>query len=353
MSLVGDRMGKAVRLSDIGAKLNVSTVTVSKALSGQKGVSEEMRAKIIQLADEMGYVRTSSSDKNEEKKSYTIGVLVAERFLSESQSFYWKLYQEISKRAIARKCFPVLEVIGYETEKNGELPKVVQEEKADGIIIVGALRTEYAKMLVRDIHLPMVNLDTTSHWESCDCVVSNNLMGGYQMTNYLFEQGHRKIGFVGTRLATSSIDDRYLGYLKSLMEHGIRVKEEWVIDDRDRDHGRVDSEAFFTLPKDMPTAFFCNCDLSASLLVKKLEKAGYSVPGDVSVVGFDNYVTDQFAGIGLTTYEINTKEMAKRVVHIMIQKLENAKYTAGVFMLGGTFIERESARQVGPPVPFV
>ena len=48
-------MAKAVRLADIGKKLNVSTVTVSKALSGQKGVSEELRAKIIQLADEMGY----------------------------------------------------------------------------------------------------------------------------------------------------------------------------------------------------------------------------------------------------------------------------------------------------------
>ena len=88
-------MGKSVRLSDIGARLNVSTVTVSKALSGQKGVSEEMRAKIVSLADEMGYVRTTSSEKNEERSSYTIGVVVAERFLNESQSFYWKLYQEI------------------------------------------------------------------------------------------------------------------------------------------------------------------------------------------------------------------------------------------------------------------
>ncbi|MDY2813407.1 MAG: LacI family DNA-binding transcriptional regulator [Dorea sp.] len=346
-------MGKSVRLSDIGARLNVSTVTVSKALSGQKGVSEEMRAKIVSLADEMGYVRTTSSEKNEERSSYTIGVVVAERFLNESQSFYWKLYQEISKRAISRKCFPVLEVITYETEKNKELPKVVQEKKADGVIIMGALHTEYAKFLIDNVQIPLVNLDTTCAWEKCDCVVSNNLLGGYQMTNYLFELGHKKIGFVGTRLATNSIDDRFLGYLKSLMEHGAEVREEWIIDDRDREHGRVDGEEFFRLPNEMPTAFFCNCDLSASLLVKKLENAGYSVPGDVSVVGFDNYVTDQFAGIGLTTYEINTKEMAKRAVHIMIQKLENAKYTAGVFMLGGTFIERESARQVAPPVPFV
>ena len=227
-------MGKSVRLSDIGARLNVSTVTVSKALSGQKGVSEEMRAKIVSLADEMGYVRTTSSEKNEERSSYTIGVVVAERFLNESQSFYWKLYQEISKRAISRKCFPVLEVITYETEKNKELPKVVQEKKADGVIIMGALHTEYAKFLIDNVQIPLVNLDTTCAWEKCDCVVSNNLLGGYQMTNYLFELGHKKIGFVGTRLATNSIDDRFLGYLKSLMEHGAEVREDWIIDDRER-----------------------------------------------------------------------------------------------------------------------
>ncbi|MGN0405820.1 MAG: substrate-binding domain-containing protein [Bariatricus sp.] len=346
-------MGKSVRLSDIGAKLNVSTVTVSKALSGQKGVSEEMRAKIIQLADEMGYVRNTSSDAAEAKKSYTIGVIVAERFLSESQSFYWKICQEISKRAIARKCFPVLEVIGYETEKNNELPKVVQEGKADGIIVMGAFHKEYAGFLSLNLHLPMIYLDTTCDWGTCDCVVSNNLLGGYQMTNYLFELGHKNIGFVGTRLATNSIDDRYLGYLKALMEHGVEKKEEWIIDDRDREMGNVDSKQYFELPEEMPTAFFCNCDLSASLLIRKLEMCGYSVPEDISVVGFDNYVTDQFAGIGITTYEIDTKEMARRAVHIIIHKLENEKYTAGVFMLGGTFIERESARQIASPVPFV
>lgn len=346
-------MGKSVRLSDIAAKLNVSTVTVSKALSGQKGVSEEMRTRIISLADEMGYVKTVSEDKTEKKKSYTIGVVVAERFLSENQSFYWKLYQEISIKAIARKCFPVLEVISHESEKQMELPKIVQEEKADGIIIMGAFHAEYAKFLVTNISYPILNLDTTCGWGSCDCVVSNNLLGGYQMTNYLFESGHRNIGFVGTRLATNSIDDRYLGYLKSLMEHGIEKNEEWIIDDRGRELGNVDSQEYFRLPKNMPTAFFCNCDLSASLLIRKLERYGYSVPGDISVVGFDNYLTDQFAGIGITTYEIDMKEMASRAVHIMLHKMENERYTAGVFMLGGRFIERESVRQVAPPVPFV
>ena len=78
-------MAKAVRLADIGKKLNVSTVTVSKALSGQKGVSEELRAKIIRLADEMGYQKSESRQNTNEGKSFTLGVIVADRYVSENQ----------------------------------------------------------------------------------------------------------------------------------------------------------------------------------------------------------------------------------------------------------------------------
>ena len=84
-------MAKTVRLADIGERLGVSTVTVSKALSGQKGVSEELRGKIIRLADEMGYVKNTIDESRPVKESYTIGVIVAERYLQENQSFYWML----------------------------------------------------------------------------------------------------------------------------------------------------------------------------------------------------------------------------------------------------------------------
>lgn len=345
-------MAKSVKLADIGERLNVSAVTVSKALSGQKGVSDEMRQKIVDLAEEMGYVK-SSEKKKEKGKSHTLGVMVAERYLDEKQSFYWKLYQEIAARATAKNCFTMLEVIGYETEKRQELPKIISGQKVEGMIIMGTFKSEYTEYLMHNVKIPILNFDTGSTQDACDSVVSNNLTGGYRMTNYLFEMGHKKIGFVGTRLVTSSIDERYFGYLRSLMEHGIPWREDWVVDDRDREFGKVDANEKFQLPKDLPTAFFCNCDLSASLMIRKLNGAGYSVPEDVSVTGFDNYVTDQFGEIGITTYEIDTKKMARRAVHIMIHKIEQANYMTGTFMIGGSFIERGSVKRIGPPIPFV
>ena len=344
-------MAKTVRLSDIAQRCGVSTVTVSKALSGQKGVSSAMRARIIELADQMGYIRNPSRGEQQERSSYIIGVIVAERYLADNQSFYWKMYQDISKVTVALDSFCILEVVSIDSEKEAELPKVITEKKVDGLIVQGQFTREYMLRLSSGRHkVPMVFLDVDSMDLNQDCVVSNNEQGAKTMTDYLFGQGHCQIGFVGTRLCTSSIDERYMGYLRSLMVHGQTVREEWILDDRDRHSGRLDKDLFFRLPAQMPTAFFCNCDLAAAILIRKLEEHGYSVPGDISVVGFDNYLSEPVVGIGLTTYEINTWEMARRSVDILFLKLSKNSTTPCMLLLPGKFIERNSVKAVGFPV---
>ena len=85
-------MAKAVKLADIAEQVGVSTVTVSKALSGQKGVSEEMREKIKNLAEELGYRSPSETKRQSAEKQYNIGVLIQEVYLDKYDSFYWKMY---------------------------------------------------------------------------------------------------------------------------------------------------------------------------------------------------------------------------------------------------------------------
>ncbi|MCM1257035.1 MAG: substrate-binding domain-containing protein [Roseburia sp.] len=347
-------MAKTIKMADIAGRLGVSVVTVSKALSGQKGVSDEMREKIKQVADELGYVRTVQEKSNMVQKSYTLGIIVAERFLADNQSFYWSLYQEVSRSAVRKSCFSMLEVISHKDETECVMPKVLSEDKADGLILMGTFDREYLSFVKKKSLKPLVNLDSFDVEGEMDSVVSNNLVGAYTVTNNLFDMGHKNIGFVGTRLATASIDDRYFGYLKSLMEHGMEVKKEWVLDDRERSTGKVDYEKYFPLPEgEMPTAFFCNCDLTASLMIRKLTEAGYRVPEDVSVAGFDNFLDVQMVGTGITTYEINIKRMAKRAVHILTRKIENPEYYSGMCVIAGKFIPKGSVRQVGFPVPFV
>ena len=123
-------MSKAVKLADIAEKMNVSVVTVSKALSGQKGVSEEMREKIKAQADEMGYRQPSAIRLSKMRKSYNIGVLVSDRYFDKYASFYWQMYQEVAQKAQQKECFTMLEVLSYEDEKGMVFPKLLKEKQS-------------------------------------------------------------------------------------------------------------------------------------------------------------------------------------------------------------------------------
>lgn len=339
-------MAKAVKLADIAEKLNVSTVTVSKALSNQKGVSEEMRGKIKQLAEEMGYVPPSASRKIKVQKSYNIGVLIGEHFLDKYDSFYWQMYQMVTKKAVSKECFTMLEVVSSKEEEGLVMPKLIQEEKVDGIIVIGRLSEAYLKFLDREAGVPQVYLDFYDEKKECDAVISDSFYGMYRLVNYLFEMGHTRIAYVGTLLVTGSITDRYFGYAKSLMEHGQEIREDWILDDRRKEDGYIDAEHLMKLPEDMPTAFACNCDLTASELIKKLQAAGYRVPEDISVVGYDNYLYPGLCDVDITTYEVDMKEMARRAIHSIVRKMAGDTYRKGVFVVEGHPVYKDSVKKL-------
>ena len=339
-------MAKAVKLADIAEQVGVSTVTVSKALSGQKGVSEEMREKIKNLAEELGYRSPSETKRQSAEKQYNIGVLIQEVYLDKYDSFYLMMYQEVNKRAVARGCFTLLESIPRDSVLENQMPLLVQEKKVDGIIILGDMTKSYMEHIEAEAGVPIVCMDFYNDTVGLDTVISNSFYGTYALTNYLFRMGHRKIAYVGTIGITNSITDRYLGYAKSMLEHGVSNPKDYVIDDRDRNTGRMDLEKYYQLPTDMPTAFVCNCDLAASYLIRKLESEGYRVPEDVSVVGFDNYLFPGLCDIGITTYEVDIAEMARRVIHKIVKKIANENYTAGVFIVDGHVVFKDSVARI-------
>ena len=339
-------MAKAVKLADIAERVGVSTVTVSKALSGQKGVSEEVREKIHSIAEELGYQQPSAARKSQNHKNFNIGILISERFLVKYESFYWQMYQAVATRATAEECFTMLEVIGKAEEENGRMPKLVQERKVDGIIVIGKMMDAYLQHMNTEAGIPVIYLDYYNGREASDSVISNSYYGTYELTYYLYRMGHRKIAYVGTLLAMESITDRYFGYQKALLELGLEQKKGWVLDDRHIETGEIDTVNMLQIPKDMPTAFVCNCDLTASFLIKKLKDNGYRVPEDISVVGFDNYLYPGLSDIQITTYEVDLEEMARRAIHNMISKISNENYKPGIHIVEGHMVLKESVAQI-------
>lgn len=339
-------MAKSVKLADIAAKLNVSTVTVSKALSDQKGVSDEMREKIKQLAQEMGYQSPSAVKQMKSKKSFNVGVVISERHFDYYESYYLKVYQMVATKAVSKECFTLLEVVSMEDEQEAKMPKLLQENKVDGLIIIGLMKENYLSKLYQIIDVPFVCLDFYDKRKECDAVISDSFYGMYRVTNYLFEQGHSKIAYVGTLLYTDSITDRYFGYCKSLLEHGQKVREDWVIDDRSMRTGDLRDGGILELPAEMPTAFVCNSDMTAGVLVELLRNKGYQVPEDVSVAGFDNYLYPSICSLGITTYEIDMKEMARKAINKLLRKMNGEEYKTKVDIINGHIVLKESVKKL-------
>ena len=306
-------MAKPVRMADIAEKLDISVVSVSKALSGKPGVSEEMRAKIVALAKQLGYEGTKIH--SELAGTGNIGVLVSDRFFAEN-AFYSSLYRALVLKSGNEGFTCMAEIVTPEAEQGAVLPALVAGRKVDGIIFMGNLDPAYLSN-VEASGLPYLMLDFQLPGRACDCVISDNMDGGFALTEHLLRLGRRQIGFVGSILATSSIMDRYLGYQKALRLAGLTPREDWLLEDRDADGAFLP----IRLPENLPEAFLCSCDEVAYNLVTALRQSGRRVPEDVAVCGYDDFRFATLCQPPLTTYRVNAEQMASAVVGWLARKI--------------------------------
>ena len=327
---------KKVTMSDIANELGVSTVSVSKALSGREGVSDELRAQIKKKAEEMGYRYNSIAKSMKEGLSNNIGVLVSERFFSDN-AFYSDLYQKVVREFSKLNYSCILEILSREDEKSCVMPNMIVNNKVDGLVILGQMKSKYIDKLL-EIGIPYIFMDFYDEHNAVDSVVSDSVYGSYLLTDYLIKKGHRKIGFVGDIYATSSILDRYVGYYKALVQNHLEINPEWVICDRD-DYGDY---VYMCDLENMPEAFVCNCDEAAYTFVGQLKEKGYKVPEDVSVVGFDDFIYARLCDPMLTTFKIDLDMMSEEAANAMIKKIQNHDYRIGRKVISGEIIIRDS-----------
>lgn len=338
-------MAKGVTLADIAQKVGVSNVAVSKALSGKPGVSDELRVRIKQVAERMGYIQLPAG-KTGGVETGNIGVIIPEYYYGHSFSFYGKLYEMLVKALYDHKYYGILELLSKEDEKSGNIPKVMQDWKVDGMIFMGQMDQDYICKMAQQTEMPAFFLDSYIPSVSIDAVVSDGYYGTYQLTNYLISQGHKKIGFVGSVDETSSIEDRFWGYRKALRENQIEFQDEWELPDRDesgKTYARILTE------KTELDAFVCNCDFTAYILIQNLEGMGYSVPEDLSVVGFDDFLP---AGIGMdmaadmiTSYSVDMKQMSEVCVSSLIKKIKHEAYPEGIQVVSGKIVEKKTVKK--------
>lgn len=335
-------MAKPVTMQDIANKIGVSKVTVSKALGDKDGVSDELKQRIKDLANEMGYRFNTSASAIKSGKSHNVGVIVAERFIADDyQAFYLMMYQKLTVELDRHKYSSILHILNERDEESLVLPRSYYSRKVDAYIVMGQVSKKYVELL-QNSDVPILYLDFYDEHTDMDSINGDNYYGSYSITNFLINKGHEKIAFVGNINATSSILDRYLGYYKSLIEHQITSIDGYIIPDRD------EKGAFIPLriPKDMPTAFVCNSDHAAYQLLEQLNYMGIEVPGMVSVVGYDNDIYSLLSKPQLTTVDANVSEMVRSAAEIIVEKIASPKKYYGRIQVKGNLVYRDSVDEV-------
>jgi LacI family transcriptional regulator len=335
------QIGK-VTLDTIANMLGVTKVTVSKALNNQPGVSDELKKRIIQTSLEVGY-----TTKNAAKLAKTVsklGILVPKRFFLDTDNFYTKIYYYMNQECAKRDISLLLYILNPDQEQNNCIPLSLDQDQSDlnGLFIVGEVSEKYVNTLI-SYRFPVIAIDFYKPELLLDCIVSDNFQSGYTVTKHLIDKGHVNIGFVGNPYYTTSIMDRYCGYIKALTTYQLELNKNWHIVNNDENGSYLID---FSLPLQLPTAFVCHCDLAAYKLLLKLQGEGISVPNQVSIISFDNTDLSQTVFPALTSMNISKHDFAMEAVNLMLWRIKHNGEQSKNIYLKSRLIERDSVSQL-------
>lgn len=346
-----------VTLKEIAKRCDVSASTVSNILNGIPKVSEETRQKVLQVIRETGYQPNYIAQGLRKKKTKLIGIIAEDislfstPIIIESIMSYCeaKNYRTIM---VNLRLYARWNEQWYHDEEEyySVLNPAIQELlsiKVDGIIYVpGHART--MRCFGEDFKIPAVMTYGYTNTPRFPSVVIDDEKGGYDMTEYLLEMGHKRIGIIGGRKDNIHMDKRLLGYQRALFDRQIFYDPDLVCyGNWDRECGYEGAEI---LIKKNVTAIFCFSDIIAGGVYDYLEENGLEAPEDISVVGFDDQVIAEYFRPSLTTAALPLKEIGKKAAELLIRSLdgeeEQTENQSGVNALPCSIIIRKSVKKL-------
>ena len=309
---------KSVTLKDVAKAAGVSYATVSRALSGSPQIGSDTRERIIKLCDEMGYTTNYVARSMVMKKTDLIGLVVPtidNAFMSELA-----FYVEMSARAHGYNV--MLCNSGPDLKQEKTVVKLLLGRQVDGILIVPQSSKTYENIRAYTDQVPTVFMSENLRDQPQSYVAADNTRGAYIATKYLYELGHRNILYFGRRHTTTH-QLRAEGYMKACQELGLQ--QQFLDSEYSRSsiaNGYEMARDLFSKPIDY-TAIFASTDSSALGILRAADERHIDIPGQVSLIGFDNIPSTALPRIELTTIDQPKREIAIQAVDMLRDKIEN------------------------------
>ena len=311
------REKRRVKLTDIAAKTGYTVGTISKALQNKEGISQETREAIMKAAKEIGYIAKAQAGALRSGSSKTIAIIVS----------------DIANPLFAieiKLCIETLEKHGYRAIVMDTEERPEREEQAvisalsknvDGVLLCPNQKDTASIDLLRQNGMPFVLMGRRFEDGEDDYIVCDDERGGYLAGRHLAELGHEKILVITAGEQISSSRERLQGFKRALEESGIALDENLVVssDASAHDSGRMidtilDSGMDFS-------AIFTFSDYIAWEVIYALNRHGLQVPGDVSVMGFDDVQSHMCFPPPLTTVHYPKTKIATQCVELLLERI--------------------------------
>lgn len=328
-----------VSIKDIARAAGVSHTTVSRALRDSPEISAEMKARIRQIAEEMGYRPSAVARSLVTRRTRVLGVVVTRL----SDPFHTEVVQGIEMVAQEHGYSILFSLSHEDSEKERAIVEMMAQRQVEGIIVAASRVGDRYLDVLEELRIPIVLINSHHTGERVYSIAMDDHHGGLIATRYLTRLGHRRIGYISSVRGGETSRQRMAGYRQALKEVGLSFDHHLTAKGNGRVEGGVSAMQQLLALDPPPTAVFCYNDLTAIGALKAILQAGLRVPEDISLVGFDGLVEATYVNPPLTTVEQPRLQMGRLAAQMSIGLLSDQSQPTRL-ILQGTLIERSSCR---------
>jgi DNA-binding LacI/PurR family transcriptional regulator len=326
-------------MEDVAARAGVSRSLVSLVMQGSSRVSPHRRDAVLRAAAELGYRPNAHARNLARRTSRTVGVLLSDLH----NPFFAEIYDGIEAAAEEAGFKLLVNTGGRRAVGERAAVETLLELRVDGIILAGA-RLPIADIVAAAREVPVALVTRTTRDPSVDWVTSDDAHGAELAVGHLASLGHRRIAHIdGGRGAGAAA--RRTGYRKAMARLGLAQETSVVTGDFTEASG-VEAALKVLERRPRPTAIFAANDLCAAGVLSQLDDVGLSVPGDVSVVGYDNTALAGMHSVGLTTIDQPRQAMGHQAMRAVLDRIASGDAVPLRSVLPPSLVVRTTS---GPP----
>ena len=314
-----------VRLKDISVRAGVSIMTVSKALRGAKDVSAATRARIMQLAEAMGYVGDTAARGLRTNTTKLFGVVIS----SLTNPVFARVVSAIEENAFENGYEIVLLHSWNDPAREERCLRRLISRRVDGLFISPAYRMDTEARIYQTLAArgtPTLLLGHPARFcHGYPFVTTDDLIGSYQITQHLLKLGHRRIAFLSGRMTAPWATERFEGYCRALREAGLETDERLVFNAGSEIEDGAKAATQLLNEHCPATAIQAVNDLVAVGCADTLLQQGWKIPGDISLVGFGGVELAEYYRVPLTTMRQPKFRLGVAAVEMMMKLLRKER----------------------------